>query len=269
MTETVSVGQVTDGEFRLFQKIFHERFGLNLSDQKKLLLSGRLGRRIEDLGLPNFRAYFERISSDPDEFQVAINRITTNETYFFREGHQFELLRSDVLSEASSGKLKIWSAACSTGEEPYSIAMVMRDVLGDSGWEILATDISTRVLDVARKGLYPMERASGIPVPLLKTFCLRGQGEFDGKLLVGKAIREAVEFRQLNLLQIPQSLGEFDVVFLRNAIIYFDGPTKEQVLKTVCTHLRKGGWLFLGHSESLAGMDLPVSQVKPSIYRRE
>ena len=260
---------ILDRDFKLFQSLFYSRFGLYLSDQKKLLMSGRLGKRIKDLELDGYHAYYELITKDEEEFQVAINRITTNETYFFREPKQFEVLRDQVVPLYRGANLKIWSAACSTGEEPYSIAMVLSHHLGNSGWSILASDINTRVLEAARVGLYSMERIEGIPNAFLKTFCLKGLGEYVGKLMIDRTLKSFLTFQQMNLTQLPSGLGTFQVIFLRNAIIYFDGPTKEKVLRSICDHLVPGGWLFLGHSESLANMNLPLSQVIPSVFRKQ
>jgi len=259
---------IHDHDFKLFQSLFYTKFGLHLSEQKKLLLSGRLGKRICDLGLDGYRAYYDLIIRNPDEFQVAINKITTNETYFFREPHQFDYLRDHLIPILRDRDLRVWSAACSSGEEPYSIAMMLYHCLGNAGWNILATDINTKVLESARVGMYSMERISGIPDEYLKKFCLKGVGDYDGKLLVDASVREKVSFLQMNLTQLTSKVGMFQIVFLRNAIIYFDHATKERVLQSVCDHLVSGGWLFLGHSESVMGMNLPVRQVIPSIFQK-
>lgn len=259
---------ISSRDFALFQALFYDRFGLYLSEQKKLLLSGRLGKRIRDLDLANYRAYYDRIVADPEEFQVAINCITTNETHFFRESHQFDFLRDEVIPAYMGKQLRVWSAACSTGEEPYSIAMVLFHCMGNAAWKILATDINTSVLETAQVGLYPLERSTGIRSAYLKSYCLKGRDEYEGQFLIGRSIKEKIEFKQLNLTQLPTDLGMFQIIFLRNAIIYFDNATKENVLRSVCDHLIPDGWLFLGHSESLTGMNLPVTQVMPSIFRR-
>ena len=263
---------ISDAEFRLFQQLFMRIIGLHLSDQKKMLVSGRLSKRVHALGLPGFREYHELINQpgQADELQQAIDLITTNETFFFREKKHFELLSQTILPARKPGQpFRVWSAASSTGEEPYSIAMVLHDAMGDNNWELIATDISERVLCSARRGLYKTDRISGIPAEFLKRYCLRGTGQYDGMLLVDKALRQRVEFRQVNLMAIPADLRQFDVIFLRNVIIYFDGPTKQRVVNEVASRLRPGGWLFLGHSESLAGMSVGVQQISPSVYRRD
>ncbi|HNY31612.1 MAG TPA: protein-glutamate O-methyltransferase CheR [Fibrobacteria bacterium] len=262
---------VTDTDFRLFQKLFDEAIGLHLSAHKKLLLSGRLGKRVVKLGLSGFHQYYELLAggTDPEEFQRAIDLITTHETFFFREVHHFDLLRDQIAPHREPGRpLKVWSGACSTGEEPWSIAMVLHDALGETGWELVASDVSQDVLSRAARGLYKMERIEGIPPAYLKAYCLKGMNEYQGMLLIQKFLREKVRFRTVNLLEIPNDMNNFDVVFLRNVIIYFDAPTKERILQSVCQRLRPGGWLLLGHSESLTGMDLPLRQIRPSIFRR-
>lgn len=266
--------QLSDHEFSLFKNFFFEQIGIALSDQKKVLLLSRFSRRLNELGLENFNTYFELISSPENsaERQHAVDLITTNETYFFREELHFNFLRDRIVREKNEARdgqpLRVWSAACSTGEEPYSIAMTLDSAMGAQGWEIVASDISTRVLASAQRGLFPVERVRGMPPAFLKQYCLRGQGEYDGYLLIDKALRERVSFRQLNLMALPADLRNFDLVFLRNVIIYFDAPTKLKVLRAIANTLRPNGWLFLGHSESLYGMDLPFKLVSPAVYRR-
>lgn len=263
--------QLSDQEFALFQRFFFEQIGISLSDQKKVLLISRFTRRLNDLGLESFHAYFDIISApeNREERQHAVDLITTNETYFFREDQHFNLLR-DTISREHTGHhtLRVWSAACSTGEEPYSIAMTLHNAMGPEGWEISASDISTRVLASAQRGLYPMERVRGMPPAFLKQYCLRGHGEYEGYLLIDKQLRDKVKFQQLNLMALPSEMRNFDVVFLRNVIIYFDAPTKLKVLRAIAHTLRPNGWLLLGHSESLHGLDLPLRLVAPAVYQK-
>lgn len=264
---------LTDREFVQFQRFIHEAAGISLSDAKKPLVSGRLAKRLHHLQFNNYGSYFQLISGGaaPEETQIAIDLLTTKETYFFRETRHFEHLRS-VLRERKqdSAPFRVWSAACSTGEEPYSIAMVLADLLPAQGWEVLASDISARVLETARQGHYPMTRAAHVPPEYLRRFCLKGIEVEDGTLLVSRVLRECVEFAQINLnaARLP-SLGKFDVIFLRNVLIYFDAETKRRVAQRVLDHLRPGGQLYIGHSESLHGMGLPVRNVAPAIYRKE
>jgi chemotaxis protein methyltransferase CheR len=268
-----AVTPLTDREFVQFQRFIHEAAGISLSDAKKPLVSGRLAKRLHHLQFNNYGSYFQLISSGmaPEETQIAIDLLTTNETYFFREARHFEHLRS-VLKERRQGSapFRVWSAACSTGEEPYSIAMVLADLLAPQGWEVLASDISARVLETARQGHYPMTRAGHVPQEYLRRFCLKGIDIEEGTLLVSRLLRECVEFAQINLnaARLP-ALDKFDVIFLRNVLIYFDVETKQRVAQRVLDYLRPGGYLYIGHSESLHDMGLPVRAVAPAIYRKE
>lgn len=257
-------------EFRLFQQLFYQHIGLNLSDQKRMLVRGRLGKRLVELALGNFADYYRLItqSGQERERQHAIDLITTNETFFFREKKHFDLLAETIAPVARVQPLRVWSAACSSGEEPYSIAMVLHAALGDQRWQLLASDISERMLTAARRGLYKTDRLGGIPNAWLKRYCLRGTGPYEGYMLVDRILRERVEFLPINLMQIPVDMQGFDVIFLRNVIIYFDAETKAKVVREMFTRLRPGGWLFLGHSESLAGIKVSAQQIGPSIYRR-
>lgn len=267
------VSPLTDCEFVQFQRFIHDAAGISLSDAKKPLVSGRLAKRLHILQFDSYGRYFQLIASGeaPEETQIAIDLLTTNETYFFREVRHFEHLRS-VLGERKTDAMpfRVWSAACSTGEEPYSIAMVLADLLPPQGWEVLASDISSRVLETARIGHYPMARAAHVPHDYLRRFCLKGIDAEDGTLLVSRVLRECVDFAQINLnsARLP-ALGRFDVIFLRNVLIYFDGETKRGVLQRVLEHLRPGGYLYIGHSESLHDLGLALRSVAPAIYRKE
>lgn len=268
-----AVAPLTDGEFAQFQRFIHDAAGIALSDAKKPLVSGRLAKRLHQLQFDSYGTYFQLIASGrvPEETQLAIDLLTTNETYFFREARHFEHLRG-LLQQRRQGDaaFRVWSAACSTGEEPYSIAMVLADLLPAQSWEVLASDISARVLDTARSGHYPMARASHVPPDYLRRFCLKGIDVEEGTLLVSRVLRECVEFAQVNLnaARLP-ALGRFDVIFLRNVLIYFDAPTKRRVVQRVLECLRAGGHLYIGHSESLHDLGLPLRTVAPAIYRKE
>jgi chemotaxis protein methyltransferase CheR len=264
---------ISEHEFAQFQRFILDIAGITMSDAKKALVSGRLGKRLQHFGLDSYGAYLELLAGGrhPDETQVAVDLLTTNETYFFRESRHFELLREAARAhEASgSGPFRVWSAASSSGEEPYSIAMVLADVLGNAPWEVMASDISTRVLQRARIGHYPMERAAHVPEGYLKRFCLKGIREQQGTLLVDRALRQRVQFRQVNLnTQLPSDLGMYDVIFLRNVMIYFNADTKRQVVARVTSRLKPGGQFFIGHSESLHEISDAVKPVMPSVYRK-
>ena len=201
--------------------------------------------------------------------QTAVDLLTTNETYFFREPKHFDLLRKvATLARGRSEAFRVWSAASSSGEEAYSIAMVLEDCLPGQAWEIVGSDISTRVLDKARGGHYPMERAANIPKEYLKRFCLRGTGAQEGTLLIERGLRERVRFMQVNLNEPLPKLGMFDVVFLRNVMIYFNNETKQQIVGRILPTLKPGGHFCIGHSESLNGISDAVQALAPSIYRK-
>jgi chemotaxis protein methyltransferase CheR len=263
---------ITDAEFHLFRELFHETIGMHLSLQKKPLVAVRLGRRLEELNLPSFGRYFH-ILRDPsrgDEMQRAVDLITTNETSFFRENTHFQILSEKILpAMESERKVKVWCAASSSGEEPYTLAMVLSDCRGLDGWTLLATDINTEVLATATKGLYPMARAKGIPEHFLKAYCLKGTGPYHGEFLIDSSLRSRVEFRQMNLMAMDPEAIDFDIVFIRNVLIYFDQATRIRVLSGILSRLRPDGWLILGHSESIVGLGLPpMEQVAPSVYRK-
>lgn len=265
----MQVPVLNDQEFAQFQRLIFDIAGIHLAPAKKVMVAGRLGRRIRAHNLTSFGDYFRLIQQREDERQLAVDLLTTNETYFFREPKHFEFLRGRILPGLRRGEpLRVWSAACSSGEEPYSIAMLLAAELGMSGWELLASDISTQVLAKARGGLYPMSRTELIPRDYLQRFCLKGVGEQAGMLLVDKPLRERVGFRQLNLNNTLPSLPPFDLVWLRNVMIYFQLDTKREVVRRVAQQLKPGGYLFIGHSESLNGLDVGLELVQPSIYRR-
>ncbi|MCM5681264.1 protein-glutamate O-methyltransferase [Schlegelella sp. S2-27] len=262
---------IDDREFLQFQRFIYDRAGITLSSTKKALVSGRLAKRVRQLQLDSYADYLELLASGQAqaEVQTAIDLLTTNETYFFRESKHFEFLRELCQARApNSEPMRVWSAACSTGEEPYSIAMVLADLMSRERWEVLSTDISSRVLERARVGHYPMERARDIPADYLKRFCLKGIKGQEGTLLVERALRQRVQFMHANLNeQLPQ-IGMFDVVFLRNVMIYFSGDTKRQVVSRVVSQLKRGGHLFIGHSESLHDINSDVQQIRPAVYRK-
>ncbi|HSI47472.1 MAG TPA: protein-glutamate O-methyltransferase CheR [Ideonella sp.] len=264
---------ITDIEFGHFQRFIFEAAGITLSPAKKALVSGRLSKRLAAHQLSSYGEYFQllRDGSAPAEVQTAVDLLTTNETYFFREPKHFDLLRELATAAAAARgpqSFRVWSAASSTGEEGYSIAMVLADCLGSAAWEVLGTDISTRVLAKARTGHFPLERTRLIPPPYLKRFCLKGHGEQDGTLLVERALRQRVSFVHANLNTELPRLGTFDVIFLRNVMIYFNGDTKRQVVARVLSLLKPGGHFCIGHSESLNDINNSVLQVAPSIYRK-
>lgn len=270
---------LTAQEFTLFQRLILREAGIFLSDAKTALLVGRLIRRVRELELPTFGAYYARIAGgDAAELVRLLDAIATNETHFFREPKQFELLEDRVCSEwlaqAASGvrarRVRVWSAACSTGEEPYSIAMVLLDRLG-ADWEveIVASDLSTKVLDRAAQGVYPLGRAEEVPEHYRRRYMLRGVGPEEGNCRAGKAVRAPVRFERINLNDDEYPVtGMFDAIFCRNVLIYFDPPSRAQVIDRLTRRLVPGGYLFLGHAESAARTATELKSVMPAVYRR-
>ncbi len=235
---------------------------------------GRLRTRVRQLGLGSFEAYLELVTSgrQPDERQMVVDLLTTNETYFFREPRHFDLLAGEILSGRPRGRaFRVWSAASSSGEEAYSMAMVLADKIGlgvQQAWEVVGSDISKRVLERARGGHYPMQRIEGIPRAYLQEYCLKGTGPQEGTMLIDAPIRGRVSFRQVNLNEtLPPDLGLFDVIFLRNMLIYFQNDTKTEIVRRVLGALQPNGWLVVGHSESLKGFHPRLMQHSPSVYR--
>lgn len=260
---------LSDKEFKGFRQLIFDEAGITMSDAKKPLVSGRLAKRLANFGLNTYGDYFKVISQDAQERQMAIDLLTTNETFFFREPKHFEFLKQSILPAlANQTAVRVWSGACSTGEEPYTLAMTLAQTLGHWRFEILASDISTRVLATAQKALYPIEDAQDIPKPLRAQYCLKGVGSQEGWFLMDQPVRNRIEFQQINLNTTLPDVGLFDVIFLRNVMIYFSNDTKREVVQRLSAKLRPGGYFIISHSESLHGITDHLQMVKPSIYRK-
>lgn len=259
---------MTESEFRQFQQMIFAVAGIHMPASKRVMVAGRLAKRLKALELGNYGAYWQHLRTHADEKQMAVDLLTTNETYFFREPKHFEFLRDQILPSRPKGqRVRVWSAACSSGEEAYSIAMVLSDVLGNNGWEVLASDISTQVLARAAGGRYPLTRTERIPTDCLKRHCLKGIGEAAGTLMVDPALRSKIDFRQINLNTRLPEVGLFDVIFLRNVMIYFNADTKQQIVARLQACLKPGGYLIIGHSETLNGFQSGLEVLMPSVYR--
>lgn len=266
MTEPV----LKDNEFALFQKLIYETAGIHMTSAKKPLISGRLAKRLRHHGLASYTDYFRLLTAaNSHELQTAVDLLTTNETFFFREPKHFDYLRERIVPDwRGGGPRRVWSAASSSGEEAYTLAMLLAEHAPSQNWEIVGTDISTRVLEKARTGHYPMERTKNIPQAYLSAYCLKGTGNQAGTFLIGKALRERVSFVHGNLKSDLTHLGSFDLIMLRNVLIYFDMPTKQHVVSRLVRQLKPGGHLMVGHSESLNGVTDAVRVVVPSVYRK-
>jgi chemotaxis protein methyltransferase CheR len=259
----------SDQEFYLFQRLIFQRLGIHLPLQKKALLSNRLWKRLQACSLERFEDYYRLIVSPGGrtELSKALELITTNETYFFREPKHFDYLRDVILPRCRTGEnFRVWSAAASTGEEPYSIAMMLRDRCA-ANWELLCSDVNATVIEHARAGIYPDMRTRNIPDAYLRRFCRKGIGPQEGYVRVVAELRELVEFFTLNLHEDFADIGKFDLIFLRNVLIYFENDTKQKVLERIADKLKPEGILFVGHSESLHGISERFVPVKPAIYR--
>lgn len=287
-----SRGRNTDcGSVRLSNKLFeeltvfiHDQVGIKITPVKKVMLEGRLQKRLRKLGMRSFDEYCKYLFSDAGrngELTSMIDEVTTNKTDFFREPAHFNYLTSRVLPQllrndrfTVSNRLTIWSAGCSSGEEPYTIAMVVQDFAEAGGFEplpfqVIATDISSRVLEKGQRAVYEEDKVLPIPLEIKRKFLLKSKNPGAGLFRVAPEIRSRVSFRRLNFMDGDFGFREqIDVIFCRNVIIYFDKTVQERLLNKFCRCLKPNGYIFMGHSETLFGMDLPLEQVAPTVYRR-
>jgi len=263
--------ELSDREFQRIRAWLFDETAIELSDHKRSLVTSRLLRRVRAREAGSFGDYFDLLqaSDEEDERCLARDLLTTNETSFFREPKHFEFLRKHVLPARTSGRpFRVWSAAASSGEEPYTIAMDLAEHLGlDAPWEVLGSDISERVLERARRATYDIEGAELTP-DYLKKYCLRGVGDQRGLLRIQRRIRERVRFQSIALHESLPQIGRFDVVFLRNVLIYFGSSTRQQVISRIEALIAPNGYLFVSHSETLQGITHRLASVRPSIYRR-
>ena len=262
-----------DTTFQALSHLMHEAIGVHFTPAKKSLVASRLAPRIQRLGLPGYEDYLALISQGETagEFQMAVDLLTTNETYFFREPAHFTLIEQEIVRNRPLS-LSVWSAASSFGDEAYSCAMLFADLqqrgqLG-SDWRVLGTDISDRVLRSAVEGVYPEDRLRHVSPERLRRHCLRGSGDADGLVQVRPALRERVRFGQLNLCLPVDDIGPFDIVLLRNVLIYFDAPTKAAVIDRVLTQLRPGGLFFIGTAEGRVACETKLEPVAPGAFRK-
>ena len=260
--------------FEAVTQLFHKVSGIKLAESKHALVTGRLQRLASEAGEADIETYVDKLlrgGAPAQEMTRLIDRLTTNETYFFREPQHYNDLADRLQQLAPGQDFKVWSAASSSGEEAYSAAMLMTDLLGAGGesapWLIIGTDLSTAMVATARRGLYTMERARMVPPDYLKRFCLKGQGEQTGQLLMTRELRARVRFEAANLMQpLPESLPMFDVIFLRNVLIYFDNDAKAEIVQRVLGRLKPEGVLYTGHAESLSNLGLPVRVVGTAVH---
>jgi chemotaxis protein methyltransferase CheR len=269
----------SDADFRSLAQFAYEQAGIALSDSKRNLVYSRLSRRLRALGLTSFRQYREHLAANVSELESFINAISTNLTKFFREAHHFDHFRTHVavpFVQDAHGKvgrrLRVWSAGCSTGEEPYTIAVVLKREIRDIDHHdarILATDIDTEVLGKGARGEYPVNSIDEVPKTYREFFQPVGGDRASENVMVGRDIRSLVTFRRLNLMESWPFTGNFDAIFCRNVMIYFDGPTKTALVERFTQKLKPGGWLYIGHSESLIGSHPGLRLIGRTTYRRE
>ena len=273
-----------DSDFKRLSTFIYTELGIKMPEVKRTMLTGRLQKRLRTLQLGDFSQYCDFLFSREgmqSELVHLFDAVTTNKTDFFREPAHFDFLvhsaLPDLIKRTGAGvrrKLTIWSAGCSTGEEPYTLTMVLREMQEQYPqlplqFDILATDISTRVLEIARRAVYRQERIEPIPQGLRRKYLLRSRDRQSPMVRIVPENRRMVRFGRLNFMDEDFGLRErMDVIFCRNVIIYFDKSTQENLMRKFCRHLQGGGYLFLGHSESLHGFDLPLEQIAPTVYRK-
>ncbi len=277
----VTIMALNQKDFQRLSSFIYDELGIKMSDGKKTMLSGRLSRRLRALDLDSYTEYCDFILSPAgmeQELVHLISAVTTNKTDFFREETHFDYLTQTGIPTLEQKqqfdkrrKFKIWSAGCSTGEEPYTMAMVLAEVKAKSlnfDYDILATDISRRVLDVCQRAVYPLDQAKPVAATYRKKYLLKGRDRRNPQVRIVPELRRKVRFGRLNFMADDFGLPEkVDVIFCRNVIIYFDKQTQEILMRKFCRYLNRGGYLFLGHSESLHGYDTPLQQVAPTVYR--
>jgi chemotaxis protein methyltransferase CheR len=272
--------QLADEDFEFIRRLVYERSRISLGTDKKILVASRLAKRLQQLRLPGFRQYCEwlRSPAGDDELRFLIDRISTNHTFFFREMKHFDYLRETILpawalaAAARSEMFHVWSAACSSGEEPYSLAIHLAEHLApaeSARWQIEASDISTRVLETAQGGIYEAGRLASVEAKLVPRHFQKGAGEWAGHFRVKEALRRRVQFHHLNLLEGGYPFNaRFHLILCRNVMIYFDRPTQEALISRLSENLLPGGHLMVGHSESLSGIKHSLRPVQSAIYMK-
>lgn len=267
---------LSDRDFNQIRKLVKDQTGINLSEGKRDMVYGRLSRRLRQLDLTDFRVYLKYLETDEVEVGNFINAITTNLTSFFREMHHFEYLKKTIIpsllaSNRDTGRIRIWSAGCSTGEEPYSIAMTLLDSIPDiAHWDvkILATDLDSNVVAHAKEGIYTMDRVKALPDNIQRKYFRKGRGSTEGSVKMSESLQSLITFKQLNLMHQWPMRGPFDVIFCRNVVIYFDKPTQRVLFDRYADMLRPDGHIFLGHSESLFKVSERFKLLGNTMYQR-
>jgi chemotaxis protein methyltransferase CheR len=272
--------ELSEKQFDKLSQFIMTEYGIKMPLEKKIMLQSRLQKRLKALNMDNFDDYFSYLFSPHGMSEEVIHMmdvVSTNKTDFFRESSHFDFMLTDALPslviKQEIRNLKLWSAGCSSGEEPYTIAITISEFLENHtalSYSILATDISTQMLKNACNAIYNEDRIKDIPLSIKKKYFLRSKNREDKKVKIIAGLRKQVEFERLNLLELtPQREPKFHIIFCRNVLIYFDRPTQYKILSALCTNIIEGGYLFLGHSESISGFDLPLNQIVPTVFSKK
>ncbi len=283
MEQLLSTVTLSKDDFKRFSQFIHAEYGIKMPPAKKTLLESRLQKRLRKLEIRTFKEYYDYLFSTEgksSEILHFINQVTTNKTDFFREANHFEFLSQTALPNliknrtGDASNLSIWSAGCSTGEEPYTLAIVLNEYINSHpalklNFSILATDISTEVIQKARQAVYKHTEVAPIPLMLKKKYLLKSKDRNKNVVRIIPELRRQVQFERLNFMDRDYGLKRpVDIIFCRNVLIYFDRPTQEKIVNRLCRCLKKDGYFFQGHSESVQGMDLPLKPVFPTIYQK-
>ena len=281
LSTPVSLKRLSEDEFKKLSSLVNGELGIKMPPAKRTLLESRLQKRLRALGLGSYAEYCDLLFNKggmKTELVHMLDLVTTNKTDFFREAHHFEFLVSTAipsLLESRGPRVRLWSAGCSTGEEPYTLAMALSEFgrLNQGAgldYTIAATDISTRVLEAACRGVYNEERITPVPVELRRRYFLKSKDAARSLVRVTPELRGRISFSRVNLMDETYSVqAPVDIIFCRNVIIYFDKPTQERLFARFCEYLKPGGFIFIGHSETLSGFDLPLKKVSASVYMKQ
>jgi len=275
---TVFREELGENEFRRFSELIQSEFGIKMPPTKRVLLQSRFQKRLRALGMHSYKEYCDYVFSEhghEQERKHLIDVVTTNTTHFFREPKHWDIINQIVLPDlwqrgvGRGTPLKLWSAGCSSGEEPYTLSMILSEFQSHhSGFDfsILATDISTEILQKAKRAVYALEKADEIPMEMKKKYLLKSKNK--PLIKIDSALQQKVTFQRLNFMDNFKLQEKQDIIFCRNVVIYFDRATQVVLFNKFCNNIKTGGYLFIGHSESLSGMQLPIKQVAPTVFKR-
>ena len=260
--------KISEREYEKFAQLIFDEIGITLKGEKKALMESRFFKRMIHHRLDAYEDYYRLCIQDIHEKIEMLNLITTNETYFFRENEHFDFLKEYLMQYRGNTKVRIWSAASSVGAEAYSIAMLCDTYLPSNMWEVLGSDINSHVVKKARMGLYPVTWAERISPEYRHKYCLRGKGKYEGEFLIDRQLAKNVRFKSGNLLELNASFGHFNIVFLRNVLLYFNDETRTKVIKNIISNMRSGSFLIISQTENLNSLNISeLEQVHSSIFK--